>query len=166
MRKLVFFIALAAALVGGWRYGSPYWTLYQMREAAADNDGAAFNAYVDYPALRESMKAELMAEARAEAEAAGTGALAEFGIRMAEAVLGPVIDAAVTEEAVSRAFTAKDRAEEWKLPVIGGKGDAMPTIDRDGFSTFTARGPESETGFVFERRGVSWTLVGIEVPRA
>ena len=60
--------ALAAALIviasgALWYFESPAWTLKGMKDAAQSNDADALNAYVDYPSLRESLKAELMAPA-------------------------------------------------------------------------------------------------------
>ncbi|HSQ98984.1 MAG TPA: DUF2939 domain-containing protein, partial [Sphingomicrobium sp.] len=65
--------AAAAALIviassNLWYFESPAWTLKGMKDAAQSRDADALNAYIDYPALRQSLKAELMARMMAEAQ--------------------------------------------------------------------------------------------------
>ena len=60
-------LALAAAALillaaVGWILGSPYYTLWQMREAARANDADRLSAFVDYPALRADLKSEISAQ--------------------------------------------------------------------------------------------------------
>jgi uncharacterized membrane protein YvbJ len=50
-----------------WYFESPAWTLKGMKDAAQSHDADALNAYIDYPALRESLKSELMARMMVEA---------------------------------------------------------------------------------------------------
>ena len=56
-------VALAAALLvllaAGWWFGSPWWTLWRMREAARAGDSEALAAYIDFPALRDSARERL-----------------------------------------------------------------------------------------------------------
>ena len=53
---MVLAMALAAA---GWWFGSPWWTLREMRAAADAHDAARLSYYIDYPALRADLKGEL-----------------------------------------------------------------------------------------------------------
>src|SRR5437588_11765200 len=92
--------ALAAALIviasgALWYFESPAWTLKGMKDAAQSNDADALNAYVDYPSLRESLKAELMARMMAEArkDKSGFGAL---GVDFGSAMIAPMIDTLVS----------------------------------------------------------------------
>jgi hypothetical protein len=53
--------AVAAALIviaSGtlWYFESPIWTLKGMKDAAQSHDADALDAYIDYPALRESLR--------------------------------------------------------------------------------------------------------------
>jgi len=53
--------ATAAIAIGAvTSYASPYWTIYQMRSAIETRDPEKFSRYVDYPALRENLKAQLL----------------------------------------------------------------------------------------------------------
>jgi len=54
MRRRTILIAVAAVavlLAGGWYWGSPWWTLYRMREAARARDYATLGTYVDARAI-------------------------------------------------------------------------------------------------------------------
>ena len=51
--------ALLALVAAGWWFGSPWWTLWRMREAAQAGDADSLAAYIDFPALRASTRAQL-----------------------------------------------------------------------------------------------------------
>jgi Protein of unknown function (DUF2939) len=64
-RKVILAVAAAAALItvpAAWYYGSPWWTLWRMREAARAGDLAALLAYADRPTLvaRETARAKVL----------------------------------------------------------------------------------------------------------
>ena len=92
--------AVAAALIviasaALWYFESPLWTLHGMKDAAQSHDADALDAYIDYPALRESLKAELTARMmiQAQKDKSGFGAL---GMAFGSAVMGPMIDGLVS----------------------------------------------------------------------
>ena len=51
--------ALFALAAAGWWFGSPWWTLWRMREAARAGDSGTLAGYIDFPALRASARARL-----------------------------------------------------------------------------------------------------------
>jgi hypothetical protein len=62
-RRLILAATAAAALIAlpaAWYYGSPWWTLWRMREAARAGDRATLLAYADRPTLaaREAARAK------------------------------------------------------------------------------------------------------------
>ena len=82
-------IVIAASAL--WQFESPAWTLKGMKDAAQSHDAEALNAYIDYPALRESLKAELMARMMAEAQKDKSG-FGAVGMAFGSALMGPMID--------------------------------------------------------------------------
>ena len=103
--------AVAAALIVVasstlWYFESPAWTLKGMKDAAQSHDADALNAYIDYPALRDSLKAELTARMRAEArkDKSGFGAL---GMAFGSAMMGPMIDATGLPRGDARSLACK-----------------------------------------------------------
>ena len=146
-------IALAAAgllalLAAGWWFGSPWWTLWRMREAAEAGDSEALAAYIDFPALRASTREQL-----------GLGPLGGL-------VAGPAIDAAISPEALSVAL-GKGRG---RAAGAGGgtglrgrdeSGPGQVDLSRTGASEFRVSGTSSD--LVFRRHGLGWKLEEIRL---
>jgi len=92
-------VAVALALaVGAGSYASPYWTLHQMHAAIEARDADKFSRYVDYPALRESLKGQILSSLH---ERLGTPALkdtpfASIGKMIGTAMVNTVVDTMVT----------------------------------------------------------------------
>src|SRR5947209_7490551 len=98
--------ALIIALGAGWYFLSPAWTLRGMRAAAEANDPDALNAYIDYPAVREDLKAEIMARLMTEAQK-DTSGFGGLGVALGSAMIGPMIDGMVSPAGVRAALIAK-----------------------------------------------------------
>jgi hypothetical protein len=161
--------AIAAALIAiaasaFWYYESPLWTLKGMKDAAQSRDADALNAYVDYPALRESLKAELMARMIVEAQKdkSGFGAL---GMVFGSAMIGPMIDGLVSPAGM-RAALLPNRQEKSASPAASAlRVPEKPLIVRRNFSEFFVTTKDhSDSGLVFKRHALSWMLSGVELP--
>lgn len=158
-------IVIAAATL--WYFESPAWTLRNMKAAADANDAEALNAYIDYPALRQSFKAEVMARMMTEAQKdkSGFGAL---GLAFGSAIVGPMIDGVVSPPAVRAALMAKHNQQTLGRAPGGAsplKVPDRPVFVRRNFSEFlvTTKGAPN-SGLVFKRHGFSWQLSGVELP--
>lgn len=160
--------AVAAALVvvaSGtlWYFESPAWTLKGMKDAAQSHDADALNSYIDYPALRESLKAELISRMMAEAQKdkSGFGAL---GMAFGSAVMGPMIDGLVSPEGMRAALLA-NRKKNAAPAASALQVPEKPVIVRRTFSEFLVTGKEERnSGLIFRRHGLSWMLSGVELP--
>jgi hypothetical protein len=161
----VLLLVLAAA--AGWYYLSPGWTLRSMVEAAKANDEERFSSYVDYPALREDLSAEMGQRLKAAADRDGNPA-AQLGAAMGMALMKPIVDAMVSPQGMKIAFSKLAREEQEasqaRAGANGGKARPMPKIERIGLDRFRVSGEETPgQGFVFERRGLGWKLVGVDL---
>jgi hypothetical protein len=177
-----------AALIGicvlfaAWVFGSPHWTLYQMRDAAQDRDADAFAKYIDFPPLRESLKSQLRAQMLAEAQrpenARGFGAA---GAMIAMAFVDPMIDGLLTPDAMRVMFAQREDAapQEQRAPLDVNIGNAAPQEQRAplgvntedasvtyGLNEFHLRTGEASGSavVVFTRHGLSWKLSDIRIP--
>ncbi|MBP7000689.1 DUF2939 domain-containing protein [Amaricoccus sp.] len=168
MRGGSFSAAAFAFLVAGavWAIASPWWTLREMRAAAAARDPAALAAHVDFPALRESLKSELAAAMLAEAAAQPDGAAA-LGAALGVAMIDPLVDGLVSPAGLRMMFAAEP-ARGGAAPLGGFGAEGELAIDRDGFSTFRVarRDAPAEAALVFRRDGYAWKLAGVELPEA
>ncbi|HYE28376.1 MAG TPA: DUF2939 domain-containing protein [Allosphingosinicella sp.] len=159
-------LAAAAALIvaaGGWYLGSPWWTLWRMREAARAGDLAALASYVDGPAVRE--------QARREFRAAWESVKA--GVRTDTPAGRRVVDLARRQlETAAPGGSVRVRdLQPWlaSIPIrlAGGGGDPnyRPYLVRHGLDAFELRdeGASLENGPVltFRRHGLGWKLAGV-----
>ena len=158
---------LAAALVAGWWFASPWWTLRSMRDAARAGDAAAVAAHVDFPALRQDLKGEVMAGLVADARGSADPG-ARVGAALGGALVGPMIEALVTPRMLAGAFAARPNSPKTARSVPSRAFDVgeKPTVERTGLSEFKLLPTRPNGGaLVFHRRGLGWRLVGVDLPK-
>ena len=162
MRRRYILAAVAVLLIGlgtAWYFLSPAWTLRAMVSAAKSNDVETLSSYVDFPALRKDLKADLTARFDAEA-ARSNDPTAKIGIAIARSMMDGVIGNFVSPGGIRATLAAFDEA----ATPAGVKQAAKPRIERLGFSRFRlAREGNPGSGFVFERRGLGWKMVGVDL---
>ncbi|MFL6721811.1 MAG: DUF2939 domain-containing protein [Sphingomonas sp.] len=168
LRTRVAALAAAALIIAAgaaWYLASPGWTLHQMKAAADANDPAALDLYIDYPALREDLKAEIIGEMKAESKRDKSG-FGRLGLAIGTAMTGPVIDALVTPAGIRAALIAKrDQAHTKAQAAAALRLPDDPVIVRRGFSEFLVASKQQPTrGLVFKRHGLSWKLSGVALP--
>jgi hypothetical protein len=154
-------IVIASATL--WYFESPAWTLKRMKDAAQSHDADALNAYIDYPALRDSLSAQLRARMLAEArkDKSGFGAL---GMAVGSSMTGPMVDALASPAGMRVALLANTHENAppmaWALHV-----PEEPVIIRRSFSEFLVTAKHHpNAGLVFKRHGLSWMLSGVKLP--
>jgi hypothetical protein len=188
-KHLVALIGVPVALaLGAYWYWSPYIALREMREAARTADAAAFNAHVDYPKLRESLKSQLSAMMRRELAASSGGseeaqAGAELGGMLGLALVDSMVDGFVRPETVMLAMKRgefKPGSNAREAPREGGPAaapDDKPEEKkwhgvRKGANQITLysgsdgdTAAEADGGFVMVREGFAqWKLTEIRLP--
>ncbi|HKT91961.1 MAG TPA: DUF2939 domain-containing protein, partial [Paraburkholderia sp.] len=91
---------IVAAL--GYAYASPYIAVKHMKAAADARDAATLNEYVDYPALRLSLKQQVgeMLQRRVEGQHSSNPLLI-LGAVIGAALISPLVDAYATPEGVT-----------------------------------------------------------------
>ena len=161
-RWLLAALLLVAAAGAGWWFGSPWWTLYQMKSAVERRDVAGFAGYVDTFALREDIAVQIGAQLGARGE---SSLLADDpSVRMAQGMVRKLMIGGV-------AATLSDSSV--LTPIFGGAGTPRLgiraddlEIRRDGLDQFRMvdkRGSGAE--LVFRRYGIAWKLAGIRLPK-
>jgi hypothetical protein len=163
-------LATAALIIAAgvtWYLTSPGWTLHQMKAAADANDADALNSYIDYPALRDDLKAEITGQMTVEAKK-DKSAFGRLGLTIGRAMVGPVIDGLVTPAGMRAALIAKrDQAQTKGAPRAASalRVPDNPVIVRRGFSEFlVASKQKPKSGLVFKRHGLWWKLSGVDLP--
>ena len=158
------FIVLIVA-IGLWYFESPLWTLSRMKDAAEASDPAALNSYIDYPALRESLKEEVKAKLISEAQKDKSG-LSGITLAIGSVMVGPAIDALVTPAGMQAALRARrnQALARGDAPASIIKLPDHPVIERRGLSAFLLTSKDQPgNGMLFKRDGLSWKLSGVEL---
>lgn len=163
-RRMILAAVAALIVVGGWYWGSPWWTLWRMQEAARANDADRFAAYVDYRALAAQAKAEnqaswgsVLVSVRSDTPG-GRRFIALAKRRLAT----PDKDLAVRFDDI-RPWLAKVSVGFGGLSAWTGVG-YRPYIVHRGLDEFEARdrlSPEHGGTLTFHRHGLGWRLVGV-----
>jgi hypothetical protein len=86
----------------GFGYASPYIALDHLKRAADARDAETVNQYVDFPALRDSLKQQVtgLLVRRLDAQHNGNP-LAALGAMIGVALIGPLVDAYATPDGVA-----------------------------------------------------------------
>jgi hypothetical protein len=160
-------LAAAAVLIlaaaGGWYWGSPWWTLWRMREAARAGDMGRLAAYVDGAAIRKEAEREFRGNLASVLTVVGTGT--PNGRRFVDLARRRLADPAARAIMDFRPWLAS-------IPIRfagfgGGSGDSgyRPYIVHRGLDAFEVRqegaGPENGPMLTFRRHGLGWKLAGV-----
>lgn len=141
---LVLLLGAAAVL-----WGLPARTLLDLQRALVEGDEAALDERVDFEALREGLKHQLLdAYARASSD--------ERLVMAASRYVGTLVDSLVTPATLA-SVASSDQAE---LAVVRARWRGL-----DGAEVVVRDGEGRESRWLFERRGVSLVLFGIELPK-
>ena len=102
-RPLVVALIVIAIIAGlGFGYASPYIALNNLKRAADARDAQTVNQYVDFPALRESLKQQVTGLLTRRLDSRGNGnPLAAIGAMIGVALIGPLVDAYATPDGVA-----------------------------------------------------------------
>ncbi len=92
-------IAVTLFVAGGY-YGSPYWAANEMHVAAQAGERDRLAAYVDFPAVRESLKSQLQADSTksAQTDEMKPNPFTGLSEMLAGGMINMVVDSMVTSE--------------------------------------------------------------------
>ncbi|MES2938287.1 MAG: DUF2939 domain-containing protein [Pseudomonadota bacterium] len=177
-------LAAAAALIlvlalAAWWWWSPHIAVRGMRAAAQAHDTDRLNQYVDYPRVRENMKAQFAQRFAPNGAAARDNPLATLGASVGLAVAGGFIDTLVQPEVLIRALDTGELAPNAKSASAPAAAKA-PAASQENARWHMARSGANRVvvsrardgeaapggvGFVFERSGfASWKMTDIRLP--
>lgn len=179
-RKTLIWIAVGAAAIFSLAYiGSPVLAVKSLVKAAEAGDEAALERKVDFPALRQSLKAEMVEvfgqEMRDRSSGPG-GGLGAIGLALAPSLIDGAVDAMVTPAVVARVVRTgrRPQARDEQGPEDAGGQASEPELHRAmgyrDLNTFVIRlsrkdRQEQPLRLLLTRRGVfDWKLSAVEFP--
>lgn len=177
MKKWIALIAVLVLLVAGYVAAGPYLAINGIRQALAEQDTGKLERYVDFPALRVSLKAQMEDKlARRVGSGVQSNLFGAFALSLAGDVLGRGVDTMVTPLGIGallqgRGMWKKSIGETVDGDTYGKPVPADPlkqAVRRyESPSRFTAT-IKNEDGdpvvFVFKRNGLRWKLSDIRLP--
>jgi hypothetical protein len=169
MKKILVVVLLVGILIGAWFYWSPRLAARNLRDAAQSGDVEELQRLVDFPTVREHLKADLktsMMRSMDTADQSGLGSLGTaFGGMMMDGLVNEVvspsgISALVRHGSVDTASTSSPRAPATDIRMGYRDLNTFVITSRD------LDNPPSDTvNFVLKRRGLSWRLVRVVIPQ-
>jgi hypothetical protein len=172
--------AVLLAVFGTWFYYTPYLAAKNMRAAAEAKDSVALSRYINFPSVRESLKASFNAKMLSEiGKKQDANPFAGLGAAFAMALVGPMVDAMVTPEGLAVMMKGEKPALDASKPMAvsakapssaSSEPDTETTMRYETFDQFVVTIKRKGTtddpvGLVFQRDGlISWKLSAIRLP--
>ncbi|CAG4903485.1 DUF2939 domain-containing protein [Paraburkholderia saeva] len=128
---LITIIVIVGVAALGYGYASAYVALDRLKRAADARDAETVNEYVDFPALRESLKQQVTGLLARRLDAQHNGnPLAAIGAMIGVALIGPLVDAYATPDGVAALLNGMpprgEPGERPPEPAAGGTAEAPP----------------------------------------
>ena len=148
-------LILVAAVAAYW-YWSPFLAVRQLQTAAQEGDAETFNAHVDYPKVRESLKGQFSALVTQKLGAqASSNPLAALGNMIGLGLVNQLVDAMVRPETVMAAMKnghlAKPGPAPTPAPHPGGEAPSAGAATPPSSSP----APEKKARWIIDRQGVN-----------
>lgn len=164
-----FFLAISAI---GFCF-SPYIAVYNMKKAAEKQDADALSRYVDYPVLRESLKANFNAMMASEI-AQSDNPFGALGTALGAALVNQMIDAFITPESLAMMIKGEEPkigdSEKQHKEKTSSRTEAETSMSYEGMNQFVVKvkdknSSEDPIKFIYKRAGiVSWKLSALRLP--
>jgi len=170
MKKWIALIVAAVLIVGGTYFGSPYWAVRSLKQAAISGDADKLDDAVNFPAVRESMKSQLSAaliqKMNSDPEMRGNP-FAGLGMMMIPAIVDRMVDTFVTADGIAalvRGSKPNQAGAKSENPDIEYEYH-WDNLDRFRVTLVNSRTHESGPSLLFDRTGFAdWKLVKLRLP--
>lgn len=172
MKKAAVLIsALLAGALLAYTAAGPFITLYQIRAALEARDAGKLAQYVDFPVLRENLKAQINALILGELPAGvADNPFGAFGTALAGTLVDSLVEGYVTPGGLSTLLAGRlpqqQQALENETEAPAAPGTS-PQFSYDSASQFTMRlniSAGRDIRLVLTRTGLTWQLTNIILP--
>ncbi|GAB3367689.1 DUF2939 domain-containing protein [Lysobacter rhizosphaerae] len=180
MKKWLILVVVIFLAIAGWIAAGPFLTIHAIRGAIQEQNAAKLSQYVDFPALRASLRQQVddyvVRRAGPDMQANLFGAVA---LQLASGATDGIVDALATPAGLAAVMEGRNF---WYYRLSGQRRDAdshASTAPRDPLegaryafespSRFTATVKNADGApvvFVLARRGFSWRVTEVILPLA
>jgi hypothetical protein len=155
-----------------WFYFTPYLAVSGMKSAAEAKDAEKLAGYVNFPALKENLKASFNAKLASKvAKEKNDNPFAALGAAMAATFINPMVDALVTPESLAMMMKGdKPQPAKKTGQTKPSDSDTETSMSYESFDRFVVTvkkkdSTEKPIGLVFNRDGMfSWKLSALRLP--
>lgn len=170
-------IVLLVTACVAWIAGSPYYTAYQMKQAAHANASEKLAGYVDFPALQENARQNLDTAITHHTKGKDS-VLAALGGSIGRLLSDKLVKSTVTPEGLAELLRGSKSLREKSHNSESSTEDKEPTEDQEALSkdeikfgykawdrfAIDVRIPKSKiTRLILTRQGLSWKLTDIQI---
>lgn len=173
--KIFLSICLLAIVAIIGFYFTPYLAVYNMKRAAEKQDAEALSRYVDYPSLRESLKANFNAMMASEITKSDDS-FGALGTVLGMALVNQMIDAFITPESLAMMIKGEKpqmvESGESRKEKSSSESDTetKTSMSYEGMNQFVVKVKEKGSSedpikFIYKRAGIiSWKLSALRLP--
>jgi hypothetical protein len=183
MKKWIALVLALLLLLGAYVAAGPYMTIRAIRHAVQAQDAGELAEQVDFPALRASLKTQLIdAIVRDAGPEMQSNAFGAFALTMATGVVNGVVDGMVNPAGLSAVMQGRrlwrNANDSFTRPPLDAQGNPLPSAQApeplhdakmryESTSRFTATIHDDRGQpivFVLRRDGLRWRLADIRLP--
>ena len=175
MKKWIILVAVLLLALVAWVGSGPYRTWHGMRDAIEQHDAVAFSKHVDFPALRASLKAQLVDEmVRKAGDNVQSSLLGGIALSLGAGLADGVVDLVASPGGIGALMQGREvwrSARDSFATERSGQPGARPLqkaeYHYESMSRFTATVTDADGDpvvFVLRREGLDWKLVDIRLP--
>ena len=159
-------LAVISAMIG-WYFLSPLFALNNIKSAVEKKDADAIASFIDFELLKSDLKADMNLAMISEMENDASG-MSAAGAALGMAMINPMIDALVSPAGINKMLAdapgSSEQTPSSPIPSFKKLNEGY-TIKRVNMSKFRLVPKENDgAGVIFERRGLGWKIVGIDLP--
>jgi Protein of unknown function (DUF2939) len=170
MKKWSYVGAVLILILFGIYFGSPYYAIYSLRNAAIEGDKDKLEERVDFPAVRDSLKSQMSAAMMKKMQddpEMQNNPFAGLGTLMMPAIVDRMVDSFVTPDGIAAMVQGQkpnDKSEAQSNPEIESRTEFV-NFDRFRVRLSNSKLNEVSPSFLLERRGfATWKLIKVEIP--
>jgi DUF2939 family protein len=154
---------LVAVIIAGstaWLYASPQMVVRDLQAAAEQGDSAALSKHVDFPAVRENLKADVKEAMMGGSKEDSDDALSGLGLAVGGTIVDGAVDTFVSPSgvaAISRGIHPSGKSSDDQAPSF--------KIKTRRLNSFMVEFENSDNApdLVFSRKGLGWQLTRIDL---
>lgn len=175
MKKWIALIMILLLALAAWVGTGPYRAWDGMRDAIERQDPVALSGHVDFPALRDNLKAQLVDEmVRKAGPGMRSNMLGGLALSLGAGVIDGIVDVMVTPGGIGAVMqghqmwrSTQDSFSTERGVVTASTPRTEPLYRYESLSRFTATVADADgepVTFVLQRQGLDWKLVDIRLP--